>query len=170
SKLINQNKTLPPKQKRSKKLQFHHLFGLAKHQSAFFKIIQSNAVAVIYIASQNFFGKFIQNFLLKDSFQRPGSETRVITFVHDVLNGIFCSCHQNTFFLQHLIETSQLILNTFSNFLSSQRLEKHHFIDSVQKLRTQGLFQKGKDFLSSFFNNFISVIICQILKIFLNKL
>ena len=40
------------------------LFCLAEDQTAFFEIIQNNAVAVIYISGKDFFRQFIQHFLL----------------------------------------------------------------------------------------------------------
>ena len=40
------------------------LFCLAEDQATFFEIIQNNAVAIIYISGKDFFGQFIQHFLL----------------------------------------------------------------------------------------------------------
>src|SRR5690606_13874077 len=98
------------------------------------------------VPGENFLRKLVQHFALDQSLHRTCAILRIISFLRQIINGLWCSIHCDLLVGKRTYDRFKLKSDNLADIAMRQRSEHHDFIDTVDEFRSHGLTEQRQHF------------------------
>ena len=108
-------------------------------QSICICMIDGNWLLSANLFCKNLLTQVVQDIILDSALYWTGTKLRVVSYLCQILDSCRCPAKFEALRLQHLLGSVHLQLHNLGNLILGQWLEGDDVVDTVQKLRTEGL-------------------------------
>ena len=131
----------------------HYLLCFCAQMIAFRRNIDHNRGSFFYLICKNDTCSQCFHILLKVTFQRTCTIYRIISMIRNKCLSSICKTQLQLSVCQTFVQVCYSQINNTADIILSQRLEQDHFVQTVQKLRSEVGLQIIHDHLSCFFTD-----------------